>query len=293
MVQTTANSLTETALAEMTSAYIKAYGRPDPLAAQVAWRRRSQLNVSTPFLRWEDTDLSSLSKSEGDNADEIQMQTNEATATPAIVSFEVALTDEAKRGAVEDLDIMERLVEEAIMALRNLRDSDILAVSTGATQFTGATTDPLTEDAYYSAIGTYRGLDPVIGPEGAVVILGNQAASDLRRSTQLSSAGSRVMDPFGKGPIGSPVLGELGGALVLESSNVAVEGSGLSNIITSVGQGSGLGLAWAPGEEGEEIQIEVNRGEEGARRGVTFMVFRMDYAAVLTDARGLVELLSA
>lgn len=266
--------------------FIQGYDRPDRLGYSLAWREQSAHGVSFRFPRYGDIAVPAGNKTEAAEADRVTLSTAENSATPAFVAFEMAITDEAKDATVAGLPA--GLIAEAVDALEDRRDSDILAASTSATSIAGADTDTLSEEKVFAAVAVWKLLENKPGPQGTALVLSHSAASHIRKDVQLTTASSKMGTDFGSNVHGS-YMGVVAGLPTYETGNVSTTGAGQSNFITKIGdRHSGLGLV-----EAEGVTIESNRGAEGARQKESYYVFSAAYGTGLTHANKITEVLSA
>ena len=180
-------------------------------------------------------------KSESDTFTDVDLHTAESSVTPGLVGFRMPVSDEA---AVQSLaGVQAGALVEAIRALEDRIDTDILAGSASATSIVGAAADDLTLTKFRAACATYKATDPM-GADHACV-LSHTCAGDLLDSLHATGASfaRSAGDSFDMKPVAG-YLGKLHGFDCFESGNVADNGSGAdSNFMTPIGhQKSGLGL---------------------------------------------------
>lgn len=287
--ETTATTLTELQKAELITKYIQHLNRAPLLGRLLAWEVPGVVGVQTNFPTWVSFSVSSSAKTEGTgDFGRVAMDTAETSATPGYYGMEVVLTDEAEKGAAaEGFFLPEALIQEALREMENKLDQDALAVSTSATNISGAVTDALTGDRLMTAINTFKALD---NTGECHVVLGSTAAAAFRKELWSSSASSLYhSDAFGK-PLTGASIAYYGGAHIWESSNVADadSGSNNSNVITCRGPFvSGIGLVMA-----EEIGVAISRDREGELNKTQSIVFSMSYGTAMTRADKIVEFLT-
>lgn len=236
--------------------------------------------------RWDSFSVPASTKAEGDDFTQVEATTSEESATPGIVGWEEAITDEVVAGR---RGIREARLIEALAALNNRLDVDILGVSTSATNTAGTTATICNRQAFSAYASAYRALD-IVGGEmwDHAFAGGHDAFRDLDDDEVVTAAAKAANDNFAVLASAAGYRGQYGGFQLFESGNIAAEAPGWSNFMTPIGAGrSGLMLVMTQGPT-----VEENRGRDGARAASTFYVFRAWYGAGMRNRTRLLECLS-
>lgn len=283
--ESTTTTVTESVPADDVPMWVQESPRATRFAYELSWRTRGRYTVPKRWLRFDATTVPAGNKTEGAAATRVAMAMSENSATPLVVAMEIAITDEAENASEVDLPVV--LVDEAMDAMEDRRDSDIHAVGASATSTSGAFTDTLEEDEALDGINTFIALETAKGMVPAVV-LGHSSAATFRKSVLQSGAAKEVKNNLFEGVAGAAALGFWGGADWFESGNVSTESGGNNNYITVPGERrSGVGVV-----EAEGLYAESNRSAEGAREKETYVVFGMGYGVGVTHASKITELRS-
>lgn len=284
--ETTSTSAIELIPAEYIPTYVMHLQRPLTVGKMLAWRVAGTVGVPYKFPTLEAVAVPAGTKTEVADFTRSAMTFAETSITPAFIGEELALTDEAVKGAAASrIGLSQVIIEDRVAALENRIDQDLLAVSKSATNTVGAVTDVMTETKLLAGLHLYRTLEP---NGTTMVVLGHLAAADLKSSFFTSGATAINQQSFAKGALSGSYLGSLYGAEIWQSGNVAAETTGKSNFITGMGApGSGIGFV-----VDEDIGAEYNRGAEGARSALSFVVLRACYGVGITRADKIVEVLS-
>lgn len=259
------------------------------VAEMIAWAQPTRGSVAKRFPRWSAApSVPASTKTETDAATDIQVATAEGSVTPAIVPFRVPISDEAAAGFQAGRGLPAEIIDIAIEALLERMDTDALAVSTGATNTTGAATDNFGMAKFRAALATYRGLKIRGGPMGHGLVVQDDGARDLHDSMASSSSPfvKTQADSIRFGP-SSGWLGTLSGVQVFSSPNVAAEAPGWSGFFTPIGfrqAGIAIGVTEAP-------NVRITRGDDAETRAVTYAVFRAWYGTGLINPDRVLEVL--
>ena len=292
--ETTLSLLTETVPTEDINSFVQSYEYPTPVGQLICWTRPSPLgSVAVRFPRWNQVNASTGvpagTKTEGASFTRVTVDQTESSITPGLVGLEMALTDEVQRAAGVQGGVMAGVIIEALNAMSERIDTDILSSSTSATNTAGATSDNFTVTKFNAASAAYRALSIPNGPMGTAFVAHNDAIRDLVESWGSTSA------PFQKdhalaaafGP-NAGYHGSYLGFQVFESANVPAEAPGWSNGMTPIGAGaSGLGCAMT-----EAPSIRANRGSVGELDAEDMFILRAWYGAGLTNPSRYLEVLS-
>lgn len=286
--ETTTTSAEELVPVEDIDTYIANFNYVVPSGLAVAWARPSIGSIPVRFPRWNEISVPSGTKNEAEDFTRVEVTTTEASATPGLVGFEVVLTDELLAGAQGG--VPESLLQQGVRAILGRMNSDVLGVSTGATNATGSTSDALGREKFSAAAAAYRALEIDPGATGLhAAILAHGPMGELDKDEVLTSAaiaGKSMMDVMSAT---SGYKGRYGGFELFEDGAVANEAPGKSNIMTPIGaQVSGLGLAMT-----EMPRVARARAELGNRAAADFYVLRAWYGASLAYPQNLLEVLSA
>lgn len=279
-------SVTELVPTEEIGTWLDGYNYPARVGILVAASIPGIGSIPMRSPRWDQLTPTAGTKAEGDDASQVEMTTAEESATPGIVIFETALTDEVVAGR---RGIREAHLIEAMASLGNRIDSDILAVSTSSVNTMGSTAQVFNRQFFSAFASAYRALDI---PEGAMMdhaaVLHHDAVRDLDEDEVLTAAARAVAPQFQVLGAAAGYKGAYGGLQLFESGNVAAESSGWSNFATPIGAGrSGLMFVVS-----RPPQVEENRGRDGARAQSTYYVFSAWYGAGMRNRLRLQEAVS-
>lgn len=292
--ETTLSLLTETVPTEDINTFVQSYEYALPVGQIVAWARPSPLgSVAVRFPRWNQvnaaTGVPAGTKTEGASFTRVTVDQTESSITPGLVGLEMALTDEVQRAAGIEGGVMAGVIIEALNAMSDRIDTDVLSSSTSATNTAGATGDNFTVSKFNAATAAYRALNIPAGPMGTAFIAHSDAIRDLTESWGTSSAPFQTNHALGAAFGPTPGYhGQYLGFQVFESSNVPAEAPGWSNGMTPIGAGaSGLGIAMT-----EAPSVRSNRGSVGELDAEDMFVLRAWYGAGLTNPSRYLEVLS-
>ena len=283
---TSAADVEEVVETEKLSAFIQGFEYARPVGLSAAWARQGQGSIPVRFARWGEVTVPAGTKTESDNFADAEIASAEESITPGLVGFRFPLSDEM---TVQSLGgIPASALAQAMQALVNRMDDDILASSTSATNTTGAVTDEYTLSRFRSDLGAYWALKIPAAPMGHVLTLsldgGIQLASSLGSTAALFAR--QEGDTLRLGPEAG-FLGSLYGVAVYASPNVPTESTGHSGMLTPIGNQAsfyGIVLQEMPG-------VVRTRGDEAENRAVDFYHFRAWYGAGMTNRNRGLEIL--
>lgn len=271
---------------ELIDEYVAGFEYPLGVGMTVAQRKTGLGNVPVRFPRWNEIDLSGIGPSHSESVDavDVDITTTESSITPALQIFRMAFPDEAAvatRGKVPA-----QALAEALRALANRMDINILAASTSATLATGTVATPLTLQGLRTALTYARAQD--IPATSYNIVLGNSAAGSLWESMGSTSA-SYAMAPDDMTRFGaqSGFQGRLLNQAIFQSNNVAADSTGWSNFLVPA-MASSLGVVVE-----EMPNLRPTRGDEAETRAVSFVVTRAWWGAAIINPRQFIELLSS
>lgn len=276
-------SVTELVPTEMLSTWLDGHNYAVRVGLAIVATVPGVGSIPQRSARWDQLVPTAGTKSEGDDFAQLEMTTSEESATPGIVGFETALTDEVVAGV---RGIREFHLIEAVNSLSDRMDADILAASTGATNIAGDTARIYTREAFSADAATYRALNIAGAEMMQHAFCGHgDAYRDLDLDEALSAASKVAGDGFAIFASTPGFRGPFGGFQMFESNNVAAEAPGWSNFMTPIGLGrSGLMCVLTEGP-----RVEENRGRDGARAASTYYVFRAWYGAGMRNRTRLLE----
>ena len=282
---------TELIPTELLSTFVQAYEYPVPVGLQIAWARPGRGNIPVRFPRWNQLNSGSGvpagTKSETDVFTDVTLDFAESTITPGIVGFRLPISDESEAGAI--IGVQAGAVIQAILALVDRIDSDVLSSSTSATNSTGSVSDVFTLSKMRAACAAYKALEVPPSPMGVAIALHHNGAAALLESLG-SSAATMLKNPADSLAFGTQpgYLGSLFGVQIYESANVPAESTGHSNPMTPIGfQQSGLGIVM-----NRVPEVIPTRGDDAENRKVTYLVCSAWYGTGVTNPNRLLEVLS-
>lgn len=272
---------------ELIDAFVAGFEYPDPVGILVADKKPGRGNIPVRFPRWNELDLSSIGSShtETNNAVDVEMDTTESSITPAMRIFRMPFADEAE--VASQGKVPAGALAEALIALRNVMDVNILAASTSATLTTGAIATALTLQGLRSALVYFGTQDiPSAMPK---IVLGRTASGSLWESMGSTGATYALSpDDLKKGLAGrGGYKGMLLDAQIFVSSNVAAESTGFSNFMVP-SERSSLGVVVQ-----EMPNLRPTRGDDAESRATSYVVVRAWWGAGIVNPRQFVELLSS
>lgn len=282
----TSTDIEELIPTELIDAFVAGFEYPLPVGMVVAQRKAGKGNIPVRFPRWNELDLSGIgtSHTETNNATDVEMDTTESSITPAMQIFRIAFSDES--GVASSGKVPAQALAEALKALTNRIDVNILAASTSATLATGSLSTALTLQGYRSALIYAQAQD--LPTSMLDVVLGNSAAGSLFESMGSTGASYALspedMQRFG---IQSGFQGKLLGQNVFQSNNVATDSTGYSNFMVPSGSSS-LGVVVE-----EMPNLRPTRGDDAESRATSYVVVRAWWGASIINPRQFIELLSS
>lgn len=264
---------------------IDGYGYPALTGLVVCASVRTQGTVAVRMPRWGVITPTAGTKTEGANFSEVVPAMAEESLTPGIVGFEMPLTDEVVANVVAG--IPGGLLSEALNAMANRMDVDIHAAANSATNTQGAVTDVWNRTKVTAAAAAYRALNINLPGAQHALVVGGAGQTQLELD-EIVSAATRTAGMFAPVSATAGYLGSYGQFQLFSTNNLATEGGGNSNYMTPIGDGkSGIAIGVA-----KRIQVEVNRGSEGARAAMQFMVISAWYGAAMRNRTRLLQILS-
>lgn len=282
----TAADVTELIEAELIDDFVAGFEYPLPVGMLVSQRKTGRGNIPIRFPRWNELDLSSIGTSHTESVDavDVEMDTTESSLTPAMQIFRMAFSDEAE--VASQGKVPAQALAEALVALANRMDVNILAGSTSATLATGAVATALTLQGLRTAIAYFKAQD--IPSSSPILVAANSAAASLWESMGSTGATYALSeDDMKRFGTRSGYQGRLQGVQIFESNNVATESTGYSNFMVPA-ERSSLGLV-----VNEMPNLRPTRGDDAETRAVSFVVCRAWWAAGIINPRQFVEVLSS
>lgn len=271
---------------ELIDAFVAGFEYPMPVGMVVAQRKAGKGNIPVRFPRWNELDLSGIgtSHTETNNATDVEMDTTESSITPAMQIFRIAFSDES--GVASSGKVPAQALAEALKALTNRIDVNILSASTSATLASGSISTALTLQGFRTALIYAQAQD--LPTSQLDVVLGNSAAGSLFESMGSTGASYALsaedMSRFG---IQSGYQGRLLGQNVFQSNNVAADSTGFSNFMVPSGSSS-LGVVVE-----EMPNLRPTRGDDAESRATSYVVVRAWWGASIINPRQFIELLSS
>lgn len=221
------------------------YNYAPTVAQLVAWIENLEPGKGSTFTfpRFDEVTVPAGTKLESDLMGEAELTTAGTTVTPAYFGLTAPISYEVMHDA--QIGVRASSVVEFGRAVRNRVDQDLLSLATSLTTTVGTATSPLSLPYFNTIIAAAK---TAIRPEGGqlVLIAAPSGIRDLLNDTVLESA---TMLPGLARDIdlgGLPIVGSIGGVLVLESANIPTSGGGFEGIVTVAGRGrSCLGMVVA------------------------------------------------
>ena len=286
---TSTTDLTEMIETEKIDDLLYGFNRPPPTYMQVARLRPGQGNIPVRFIKIDDMDLSSVADpGQTVDATDFELTTSESSITPALLRFRVPIPDEVVAAVGNTTKVPAQLVIEAVTSFEDEIDIDGWAVTTGATQQTGALTTVFTMQGLRSAKAYAKSVNLPSGPMGLALVLHTTPAGTLDES--LGSTGAtlaRVEGDFARFGWESGFQGRFHDIAVFESPNVAADSPGHSNVITPIGISSGLGAV-----VNEMPNVRVTRGDDAELRATTYFNIRAWFGVGIINPTRVVEILT-
>jgi hypothetical protein len=271
---------------ELVDEFVAGFEYPLGAGMLVAQRKPGRGNIPVRFPRWNQIDLSGIGTSHAETVDAVDVDTTttESSITPAMQIFRMPFPDEADVASLGKVPA--QALAEALRALGNRIDVNVLAASTSATLATGAVGTALTLQGLRAAI-MYANAQNIPTPSYNVV-LSNSAAGSLWESMGSTGATYALSaDDLTRFGAQSGYQGRLLGQGIFQSNNVATESTGFSNFMVPVNSSS-LGVVVQ-----EMPNLRPTRGDEAELRAVSFVVVRAWWGAGIINPRQFVELLSS
>ncbi len=271
---------------EQLTNFVQGFEYAMPVGMKIAWAKQGTGSMAVRFPRYGSVTVPSGTKAETDTFSDASIATSEETITPGLVGFRFPLSDEAQVMALGGVPA--GTLAQAMEALVNRMDVDVLSSSTSATNTAGAVTDVYTLARFRSDLSTYRGLKIPFAPLGHVLTLHENAASDLLESLGSTAAvwAKESGDTLRLGP-DAGFIGSFGQVAIYSSPNVPTEGAGHSGLLTPIGaDASFYGIVVQ-----EMPNVARTRGDEAENRASTFYHFRAWYGAGMTNRNRGLEIL--
>jgi hypothetical protein len=283
---TSSTDIEELIETELIDAFVAGFEYPVGAGMLVAQRKPGRGNIPVRFPRWNEIDLSGIGTSHAETVDAVDVDatTTESSITPAMQIFRMPFPDEAE--VASQGKVPAQALAEALRALGNRIDVNVLAASTSATLTTGAVGTALTLQGLRTAIMYANAQDIPTASYNAV--LSNSAAASLWESMG-STGATYALSPEDMKMFGaqSGYQGRLLGQGIFQSNNVATESTGFSNFMVPANSSS-LGVVVQ-----EMPNLRPTRGDEAELRAVSFVVVRAWWGAGIINPRQFVELLSS
>lgn len=259
--------------------------RPLPLALRLVHVRSCNGLVPVRFPRWNALSGAPAERAGGetDIFVDVDITTTESSLTAAFRGFRLPFPDEISKSSPV-IGVEAGAVMQAFKDFDDLIDTDILSVTTSATQSTGAVTDEYNIARFQADKLTYKALNlPAAQP---VLLMSQEGYSELE--TSIMSSGATLQDGgLDLGP-NSGVKGTFRGFWVVETANIASESTGSSGIMMPIGREGGIGIV-----VDEMPNARPTRSTEGEQRATDFVVLRAMYGVGLINPRRVLEVLMA
>lgn len=281
---TAASDVEEVVPTEQLSNFVLGFEYAMPVGLGIAWAKPGTGSIPVRFPRWNEVSVPAGTKTESDTFTDVEITTAENSVTPGIVGFRMPLSDEM---TVQSLGgIPAQALAQALQALVNRMDADILGASTGYTGTqAGATTDVYTLTRFMADLSLYRAKNIPFAPMGHALNLHENGASDLLLSLGTTAAvfGKQEGDTLRIGP-NAGYLGSMYDVAVYSSPNTAVEGGGHSGLLTPIGDQASAYAAVVS----QMPYVKQSFGNDADLRAVSYYVFRCWYGTGLASSnRGL------
>lgn len=245
-------------------------------------------NVPQRFGRWNSMSLPAGSDGIAETVDapDANVDMTESSCTPAMIRFRMPISDELEAAA--ETGIPAGVLAAGLELLMDEWETDVLAVSTGATNTTSATTADFELPEFRAMRQAYRALE--IEKYGMpALVLHDDALNPLENS--IDTSGSPYTLKIGdtlRRELGPAYQGRLAGFEVFRAPNVAVEGAGRSNFATPMGLSGGLISVL-----NEAPSVRMTRGDVAENRASTFWHFRLWKGQAIRNPRRFLEVLSS
>lgn len=264
---------------------IDGYGYPALCGLVVCASVPTKGSIAVRMPRWGAITVPAGTKTEASDFTEAVPAMAEESLTPGIVGFEIPVTDETMEGVIGG--VPGGLLQQAIEAMAARMDADIHAAANSATNVQGAVTDVFNRAKITAAAAAYRALNINIPGARTALVVGGAGQTQLEQD-ELVSAATRSAGEFSLVNDVSGYLGTYGKLALFSTQQLSTEGGGNSNYMTPIGDGkSGIAIGVT-----RRINIESNRGTEGARAGMTFFVVNAWYGAAMRNRTRLLQVLS-
>lgn len=271
---------------ELIPFFIQGFEYPRTVGLGIAWARPGQGSIPSRFPRWGEVTVPAGTKTESDQFSEANVDAAEESVTPGLVGFRFALSDEFTVQSVGGIPAT--ALREAMSALGNRMDEDILGASTSATNQAGSVSDEYTLSRFHDDLAVYWALNIPPATMGTALVLSHVGGQQLAASVANSGAplARNEGDTIGLGPEGG-FLGRLYQIQVFATANVPNESTGASGMLTPIGMQQsfyGLVVQEMPG-------ARRTRGDDAENRAVDFWHFRAWYGAGMTNRNRGLEIL--
>lgn len=249
----------------------------------IAWQSAGRGSIVKRYPRFQEVTVPAGTKTESDQFTDTEIATTESSITPGLVGFRFPIPDEVMEEA--EPGVPAGILMEAMTALGNRIDSDLVAEAANLTNSVGLVTDTYDLARFKADLSAYRALHIPVAPLGSALVLHENGSSDL--TDALSSTASIFAKESGDtlqvGPT-QGFIGNLHGVAIYTSDNAPVNGAGHDGYMTPIGGGaSAIGLV-----VNELPRMEMTRGDDATNRAVTYFHFRSWYGAGVTNPnRGL------
>jgi hypothetical protein len=265
---------------------IDGYGYPARTGLVVCASVETKGSIAVRMPRWGVITPTAGTKTEGANFSEVVPAMAEESLTPGIVGFEIPVTDETVEGVISG--VPGQLLSEAIEAMATRMDADIHAAANSATNVQGAVTDVWNRAKVTAAAAAYRALNINLPGAQHALVVGSAGQTQLEYD-EIVNAATKSAGMFATVQATAGYLGQYGQfQLFSAGTQIATEGGGNSNYMTPIGDGkSGIAIGVT-----KRIQIEGNRGSEGARAAMQFFVVSAWYGAAMRNRTRLLQILS-
>lgn len=271
---------------ELLATFIDEYEYPQHVWQMVSHLSAGLGNVPKNFSRWDALTVPAggIGIAETVDAPDGNVALSESTITPSMTRWRMPISDEAITEA--SLGVPAGALSAGLDAMSELKEIDVLGVSTSATLSVLSNLTTFDTAAFRTMLQTYRALN-LPAPRGNALVLHDDTLAALEGDIDASSSNYllKSSDTLSRA-LGPAFMGEYRGFMVFRSPHVAVDGAGHSNFAQPIGDGIGVVVNELP-------SVVRTRGDEAENRASTFYHFRLWMGQGVKNPRRLLEVLSA
>lgn len=270
---------------ELINNFIEDFNLPPNIGTLIVSNLPSMGTVPSRVVVWNDLTLPTVVRAGGETDVFLStdIDTTSAEVAPVLKGFMTKITDEVIPSVAIPGSVPAGALAQLVRKAMQFIDVDILDSSTVATNISGTDATVFDQQALRDCAQTFIALENQQGQR--IFVGGHSAFADLRNDfTESIAQQAQFIDQSLFDMTNNAFVARIYGIDLWESGNVAVQGAGFSNFMTTIGGNVVIGYVREQG-----VRVEATRGDESASRALTQYVVRWWDGVDLFRNDGIVE----